>query len=1176
MAETTTNPFLRPATPVEPATSNPFLRTTPTTPTTPVEDDNDRDPLLVSSVGTKAEPEELPESPWAAIDGRSEEIMGQEVDLPEPSTTMYDDIEREGFLGEDSYNRALERWRVYRNHPEAERSILGETVYKGVIVPYPERSMIFGDHSPGIGQNLALSGRRAARSALELGAAGIDLAEQAIPEEWRDAADEYGSLQMFDENGDFSPRWISGEETKALRESNPEAFSLTNMVQNQVADVETGDSITDTLLVEGAAPMLSGTLLANGIRKTLNYAANPTVLKKLAMLLGFEAGFAATTSSDVDTLLIGENALGSGIHEMFPLLKGVQTEEGDSAAQEVVAARLNIMADAMSIGAVAQKTIDSVAWATRFTWSITGAPLIGSVSRSSREEAIAREILDNLNAVTGNAETDRAARERILDLVRNNAEVFVETPPEIAEEMRFTVDTMSAIERALANNDEEAARILIQRAQGVRNGALARGAPETAVATSRAGRATEDLTSQMEEALGGSEAIEASARGFQDSGEAVVRQADANVTMAEASLDQLNNRVTSLIQEDPSFIGRITNLENKVGFDIGAARNDAADSLLGRISEASRVMDEAKDARFAAVTGGAVDYDNMFDALVSLRPEQLDAAVAAMPGDSRFGVLLSQSRRRQVPDGEGMRAETVEEAKERFAEWAQDNDLDFARLFTDIRPALSQSIGRLERAGTPEAQGASSVLQRFKAYIDNDAVEYLRDVGDDDTIEAAEEAMRYYREEWAPFWDDGATLQQVGELRRQTVGRGKQAPMFTDTARNAITDTLNDRNRAVAGNMIDLLRREEAGQSAPLVTDYVIGDLLGKLSSRIDSTTKLPDLDTSDIRQGLAEYGTLIRQNFPEEAQRIDDLIGRLSDARTTRTQLEAEIEAARATAATARDRIYDQELSAFFRAEGIRNPNGYAAFESILRNKQSADVLQGLVDRAKASGDPIVMDGMRAAYARYVRNEFLAATREQGGSRMIKIGKDQAVQDNINSILDYGNIIYQDDPRFMAALDTMLSEAGLIQRSRGARAIGVGSNTAQLQQRVAAVNRIVTMTFGVLSRVGARVRSAATGYLSNAVDPEMSARLLDGLLADPDYFVEVAERVVRADGNVNREAAELLRQWLVRSAIYTEDNEPSSEEFLRQIIEAERTIRSVPGVIEQTRDALLEGAGNR
>jgi hypothetical protein len=110
----------------------------------------------------------------------------------------------------------------------------------------------------------------------------------------------------------------------------------------------------------------------------------------------------------------------------------------------------------------------------------------------------------------------------------------------------------------------------------------------------------------------------------------------------------------------------------------------------------------------------------------------------------------------------------------------------------------------------------------------------------------------------------------------------------------------------------------------------------------------------------------------------------------------------------------------------------------------------------------------------------------------------------------------------------------------------------------------------GVLSRVGARIRSGATGLIQRSFMPDEVAKVMDRLLADPDYFIEVATRVTNKDGTVNPDNAMLLRQWLIKSGVYSEDNEPSEQEFLVQLMDAEMAYKANRDMFQQTQDALL------
>jgi hypothetical protein len=603
-------------------------------------------------------------------------------------------------------------------------------------------------------------------------------------------------------------------------------------------------------------------------------------------------------------------------------------------------------------------------------------------------------------------------------------------------------------------------------------------------------------------------------------------------------------------------------------------------------------MDARKNELFNAVQGGSVDIDDMITTLQGLQPGQLDIAASALPGDALFGRMLNEIKPRMIkPDGwkegDDLVQETAEQVSARVTNWASENGLDFARLFTDVRVSLSDTIGRMTGQNASAAErGAAQTLIRFKNWIDEDAITYLRDTGDTETVEAAETAMSYFKDEWAPYWAEGSVLESVGRLRRETIGRGEsfQAPRYLDESRNIVTDSLNNRNREVIGNMITLLERPEAGQSASDVVDYIIGDSLTTLSNRIDNPSQLGNINIDDIRSTLSEYSSILRNNFPEDAAKLDNLIETLRTARGDRTVLEAELKAAQEAAQAAADRIYTRELDAFFSSAGIPNVNGYESFRSLFGNANALRVtrdadgaitamegpLADIITRAQASGNPLVMDGMKAAYSRYVRENFLTATREAGDNRMVSLGALNKSENEINNILDYGEAVFQDQPLVMTALRGILDEAGLAQRSRNVKTVGVSSGTAETQEAIAAVNRTVTLTMGVLSRVGARIRSGATGLIQRNFMPDEVAKVMDRLLADPDYFIEIATRVTNKDGAVNPDNAMLLRQWLIRSGVYSEDNEPSEEEFMVQLMDAEMAYRANRDMFQQTQDALL------
>jgi gas vesicle protein len=1133
-----------------PAPVEPEVETEPTEESSPVLDfstvnivddsvapngDEDLDPLTVSEAGIETAEETIPETPFQVLDKAFDEgLLGSaELELPAPTMALYDDIERGGiFPAEENYQRALNRYKMYREHPDADVGITGEVSYKGQIVPPPDIAPTFGGFGPTIGQKATYGIRNLVPTLAELGAAGIDY-------------------------------FTDGE------------YKLTEKAQKLDRAVP-GDGITDTLIMEGASMMVPGTA-ALKLAKLLPKVAYATpVINTLA----FELGAASGISSNAETLAIGENAMFKGMQEVAPILKGIKYDPDSPEYEKVLANRGNILMDAMMLGGALETTVKGVTWGARFAWSMTGAPILNIARPSAREDVIAREILDTLAGVSDDPATVQAARERIMKLVEENKDVWTEMPEGLADDIKYTTDTMSAIERAVNNGDVEGAASLLVKARQLRKGAIAKGASDTTVAASRPAKAAEEATKQMERRLGGEQAINEASEGFAEQGVREARIAEAEAGRAQYNLDNLDEAVEMMVSSnDAGVIGKLTQLEQKTGFNLRASASESSSALRDNLTKASEAMDTTRRELFDGVQGGAVDIEDMVSTLQALQPGQLDEALKTLPGDTQFATLLQQVKPQMVQKGEELVRETQEEVMERVSTWAMENGLDFARLFTEIRPNTVRAIGRLQQQGQG---GAADVLIQFKKWIDDDAIDYVRQTGDEDVVDAAEEALRYHKEEWAPFWDDGSVLQQLGQARRDTIGRGKQGPAFADTGRNLIEDTINNRNEEVVGNMIELLKRPEGGESAPLVVDYIIGDALAKIASRVDDVAKLKDVDISDVRQTLLEYSNVISKNFPEEAKRLDALVERLKVARGDRRQLTAELEAATKAAEEARQAIYSKELSVFFDENRVPNINGYPSFEKLFTNKQAGNIaadgtmkgpLVELLKRAQQSGNPVLKDGLQAAYSRFLRENFLTATREAGGNRMVSMAAVNNSANQLNQVLPYGDIIFRDKPGVMRAVRTFIDEAGLSQQGRNAKGSGAGSDTAMTQQAMKAVDRTVTITVGVLSRLGARIRSAASGYIMSKVDPEASLKVFDELMSDPDYFLEIAQRVTKKDGAVDPEGANLLRKWLIRSGIYSEDNEPSEEEFLVQVMQAEADFRRAKGAVEQTTEALIESA---
>ena len=1158
------------------------------------------DPIGTTPVQKDTTELPLEDNPFQIVDKMvSDDLFGKAIELPAPNSSMYSDVEGGAFSPTDRSNvgkKIEDRYKMYLKHPDASRDFAGNLLYKGEIVPTPNVGLFTGDGGVGIDSKVGYGLKRAGKNALELAGAGLEKLRDVVQKN-------IGAIQVFDTKGKFSPDFLSPTELDQYYAENPEAgvfggreLGAVEYVQDNISDINTDDSLGDTLITEGAGILTGGGIGVKAI-SWLPKLAQTKYVGGLAKMLGFEIGAASTMSSDVQTLAIGENSLlndltGGAWTEAFPLLKGMKIDPDDSEYQQVLDKRFNILADAIAIMGPVETTVRGITAAAAFSWSMTGGQIFKALKPNTAQEMVVRDILDEFAGVTGDPAKDKEARERILKLVEENKEVFINIPEEMGGNIQYTSDTMSSIMRAIENDDTEAARKIYITAQGLLKKQIqqGRGSPDLVEKVSFPGRKLEDVADQTEEVFGGTDAMNLSNDGFAGAGQKVIDDADGVVTNLNTQLDEVNNQVGTLLREDPTFGEKIKQIESIVKFDIYAGRNQAADGIVSNLRRAYETMTGQKNSLYTAIKGGEINPNGLIDTLLDLQPGQISAAKEQLKPNSIFSRLLDEVQlTTKMVDGKPVK-ETAEDMQVRMVKFISDEGLDFQTLYREIRPAVAQNASDMFAQGN---NAAGRVLREFVSYIDTKAVDDLIEFGDDEVAEAAVAAKEYYMKEYSPFWRDGMALEEIGNIHAQTVGRTSddmveqgleiQPGKFNKNSRQQVVGALTDDNREAGTKIIQLLDQDG---NAGVVTDYIIGDIMGKLSGRISGSTKIPDIDTADIIESLSNYGTLVRENFPDQAKRIDTLLGNLRNSSLTREQLEVQIKSAQDAATAAREKIYNDELSAFFQPSGKAKINGFKAFEEILSNPQSARKAPGteqfegpladLIQTAKDSDNPVLMDGLKAAYARFYKKKFLAATKELGGNRMLKTGVDTAVRDELDNVLLYGEAVFGDQPALINGLKALLDETGIITRAKGAKAIGAGSDTyANILQAGAkqALDKSVTLTLGVLSRLGARVRAAGTGLITNAINPKGVAQVTDIMFADPDAFLKVARTVIDKDGKFSSTASEILITYGLRVGIYNEDNEPSNAEMLELLIDTERMFREGRDAVQQTGEALLEGA---
>tara|TARA_R110000787_G_scaffold579_9_gene2105 strand:- start:354 stop:3992 length:3639 start_codon:yes stop_codon:yes gene_type:complete len=1073
-----------------------------------------------------------------------EKDIEEDAVLPNPNTTMYDDIEGTGEY-DSAFDAAKELYNRYKNDPNSQTNTLGQTTYNNRIVPVPSRTFFSDGAKVSFADKLAGGFQEGVSNIVETGAIATDA--------------------------------IFGRDD-------------TTYLDENVANLSPGDSALDSVIIEGTAIMAGGLGMAAGVQKLISTApklASVPFVRSILGFVGFDIGASITANENAGTLVVGENSLRSDMgFGKGTNLDGFPVNPESPAWKNEAAKRANILLDGLMIAKLAEGTLEAVDASARLIYNLSPlANLTDLAKKSVREEMYVKNVLDVLSAGSATEEARKASSREIARLIKENQEIYVNMPKELAEDFKVSVDTMTALERGLELGDDALAANIIKSANKIKQGVVASpgGSNLTELKVAKPGQELESTLGNVEQTLGGGQAINDANTALQNQGFNQVDTANTGLAVAQDNLANADAVFAQNLKNDPSIVGKVARLEKAVGINIGSVRELSADAIVQKLSQAAAIMGKTKDDLYNAIEGGDVDYSSMVETLLDLRPQQLDAAMSATKSGDQFGTLLEQTKlRTNLVDGKPVQ-ETVPEMKQRVSAWAQSKNLDFARLYTDIRPNLVESISRMEQ-GSPEAQAAASTLIKFKQWIDTDALQHVMNSGDPMAAEKAGQAFNYYKNEYAPFWRDGSTLEELDKLRTRTVARNMQPQRFADESRQNIKATIGDENREVSKNIVSLLSRVDGGGSSSDVLNMIKGDVLSKLYGKVDGSGA--DLGLNDARSALSSYATLIDEAFPLEAAKLEELGRLLSDSKLTKEQLQGEVTRATRLAEEAKDAVYHRELSKFFAKEGVPNPNGFDTMKKLFNNAQSADTLTSLV--ARAEQDPVILDGMRAAYTRWLKSDVFSSTASAGGDRTLSQAKQVQLEDGVRTnMLDYGNILFKDIPEYIPALNTIMEEVGLVQRSRNSKSIPTGSGTAETNAKIVEVNRAVTLIFGPLSRKGARVRTVASGYIQKQADPVGYLSMIDRLNANPQEFVDAAQRVFDKEDSIGMITLNVpggvgklqihrdnLYQFMVRAGIYREGDPDDQRDLAERLaaleIGAHDAANSAKDAVSQTKDALL------
>ena len=896
--------------------------------------------------------------------------------------------------------------------------------------------------------------------------------------------------------------------------------------------------------------------------------ASKKIAEGLATGVGLEVGAVAGADGDSSGILLGKDPL-LNFQEDVPLLRGIELDPDSPEYQERLANRMNLLMEGGALGLAAEAGINltvSLGKLALVMSANTVTSLLGKSSVPKAQQDMVREISDALYAAE-NAATPRDQETFLIELadaIRNNEQVVLSTADDFLGPLTADQSSMNAFLVAWENGDIAVALETLERAKSLQSGTT--GQPlgtSTALASQQTVRAADEGFERAQDILDGPENIprvtaDQQARGLAEVGAANQVVADLNTEIAA---------LKEALEIDPNFEKVLASIQNKTGIELSADTLASNDAMRENLVLAYTKMTNTRNELYGEVTGGYLDVTDMVSKLREITPDRLQMAASTMPSGP-MKTLLNMAEpppTTKMVDGAEI-PKTDEEilADEAAIVTAITDELakvgvdDYGSFFKVIRSELAQvkqSLFEAGQQGAVAARGPARDFEKFVNYIDDDLLKLADEDGLSDAVEAAK---KYDREEFLVNWRGEGPLARIAKsydinmrskapLNAQSadeiVEEGGQVGLDFDgavdefsappikssadeiTFAQNVDDTIAENlpQSRYGAQLIQGLRMSGVEGAEDAAYDYILSDVLGTLGSRQRGDAGYSPEDIRIAVDALSKYGSVLRQEFPEAADKLVVLQKDILNGKRSLESLEADRAVAFAAAEEVSNEVFKGKFNAFFDANNAPMNTGQKIWDQVFKQFRDGDTLtpenigkfDKLVSAIRDTSDPELIKGVQAAYLDTMRRKFFTTTKTSLGTKQMSMA-------TIENNMEFGRwmegleIVFREADGTAPVADifkTLLARAGNEQAAATRiKSLAINSTTSDKQRQVQALNSIVTMFFGPLSRKGARIGAAGRRLINQQTNKDMYESVTDQVMSNPKLFADVLDQVIKQD----------------------------------------------------------------
>jgi hypothetical protein len=1080
--------------------------------------------------------EQLPETPNS--------VAERTVSLPVPRPNMFADMSDED---------AAMTYDAYRRHPETQQTEDGQLLYKGQAVPAPEGNSGVAAFMAGLGQRvfsgMSPAANRARREVLGENPDELSMSEnigRGVGGGLVDAASNAGQLAGAIATSSPLPQLIEGatgidvlpeavhdvQDTIAsgmednLPNFNPEgtAQSISGGLTEAGVGIVIGNKAMAAAKAAGATPAALESL-ATKVPRAAKYLTS-----KFVSSVGAGAGTAVTVDGDSDTLVTGENAF-------IPILQGLDTNS-ESEMENLINKRMNVLIDSAIVAMPIEMGADGGKKVLKFAYKTFVEPIQKVISKDKKSVMIMEELMDAVGQAADSADPNSpaalAAKQRVVDIMKTPdfQQMTVQTGKQGVDDVAFRRDTASAVEAGLSGDTSEQADAIrgafrSNRKRAVDN-AEGSGYQQTQIAAERPTKETERLLSQSEEVFGGDLGTERARAGIQTQASKEIAASDQAAADVQTNADRAASELPMKMREG-QLGEQISMAESNPISQARQIRNETAEDLLGTEREISQEIDDT----------ARVKWENI--------PEGLEADPESL--------TLTLADAKDYLDRKTL--QEVEKAGFVFdPEAADDMVVDFKAL-QNIRKPLTNEISRRIKGNEPGVSELMALRDNLNKVQPDFVIETQEKAGKEGA-KAVKEAVDYERTVRGPERKSGLP----GELRTIRKQKGLDAPKRGDMEREALHKTMTSDQPETPSHFVNYIMKHRPEKKG-LITQYAFADASDKLLRKIKVGEGISSIDPSEIMGSMEQYRQILNSNpeaFADELKELDNFYNAIVRNKNDVKKLQELAKEHAGKAEKFKKDMYEEVLNDFFEKSGAAKPNGYAALRDLYMLPQATGAVgKGKLDEvirlAKETGDPAVLDGMKAGWMKLVRDSVFNNSPDAASARTLSAAKadDYLKGTGKSNLRLVGEKLFEDqDKVLIEALDRVLQPAldNTVAAKSAASATGKGSDIRDAKEAVAAG---VRLKYGPLTRKGTTINTVVGKLLDYFVKNKKQEAALDAIMADPDGFLKAYDLFVKSNQPAKEKYRHLFR-WAVNSGIYNESDKNKFDKEFRELNTEDQT----------------------